>query len=204
MISTLLRAYPDSVKERSFKGGSPLYIALNIKLKREYLGLLLHAHPNGARFHCTIGGGAPVAPCDGWTLLFSAFLGRMEIIAWLHTQPVWRPLATEVCKRIPFENAFAVHIAATQGHILIVDLMLALKVQAEDADEKSVEDYANKSQHKFAREWAAEREREKPERALEENIKLLLRLVKAADSRVVSHGMFTGRHSPRLLQQRLS
>ena len=46
-------------------------------------------------------------------------------------------------------NAFAVHIAATQGHILlIVDLMLALKVQAEDADGTSVEDYANKSRHK--------------------------------------------------------
>jgi hypothetical protein len=108
----------------------------------------------------------------------------VEIIAWLHTQPVWRPLATEVCKRRPTENAFAVHIAATQGHILLADLMKALKIQAEDADEKSVEDYANKSQHKFAREWAAEREREKPERALEENIKLLLRLVKEADTRV--------------------
>jgi hypothetical protein len=30
MISTLLRAYPDSVKERSFERDSPLYIALNI------------------------------------------------------------------------------------------------------------------------------------------------------------------------------
>ena len=121
-------------------------------------------------------------------LHFSAFLGRVEIVAWLHTQPVWRPLAMEVCKRGPFENACAVHIAATQGHVILVESMLALKVQAEDVEGKSAEDYASKSQHHFAQEWAAEREKPADDcplkRALEENIKLLLRLVKAADTRV--------------------
>jgi hypothetical protein len=81
-----------------------------------------------------------------------------------------------------------VHIAAKQGHIILVELMLALKVQAEDVEGKSAEDYANKSQHTFAQEWAAEREKPAKDcplkRALEENIKLLLQLVKAADARV--------------------
>ncbi|KAL3785516.1 hypothetical protein ACHAW5_005270 [Stephanodiscus triporus] len=117
----------------------------------------------------------PAQSWDGWNLLhFSAFMGRIEIVAWLHTQPVWQSLNMDECRRKPFQNAFAVHIAAIQGHILLVELLLALKVRTEDGNGKLPEDYAKKSQHKIAQEWA--KERDKP-RALEKNIKKLLQLV---------------------------
>ncbi|KAL7552189.1 hypothetical protein ACHAWF_015404 [Thalassiosira exigua] len=48
-------------------------------------------------------GGVPINTCDGWNLLhYSAFLGRMEIISFLHTQRARKNLTNEVCCRKPY------------------------------------------------------------------------------------------------------
>ena len=139
--------------------------------------------------------------CDGWNLLhFSAYMGRVEIVAWLYTQPAWQTLVTTVSKRKPFQHAYAVHIAASEGHIFLADMLLAfdfrktdrthelpkhpssdgyimLNHQMQDTKGKGVESYAKKSSHQFVQfvqEWVAERN--KP-LILEKNIKKLLQLV---------------------------
>ena len=124
--------------------------------------------------------GMPAESCNGWNLLhFSAFMGRMEIVAWLNTQSVWQSFIVQGCQRKPFQNDFAVHIAAMQGHIMLVELMLEMKVSPEDEKGKTPEFYAKKSHHRFAQEWGAEREKEQEKpRALEKHIKKLLELVK--------------------------
>jgi len=124
--------------------------------------------------------GTPVELCDGLSLLhFAAVMGRIEIVAWLYTQPVWHTLAMEVCRRKPFQNAFAVHIAASLGHIFLAEMMLVLQVPAEDSKGKLPDQYAKRSQHEFVKQWAIERE--KPF-TLERDIKTLLHLVKATDT----------------------
>ena len=70
--------------------------------------------------------------CDGWNLLhFSAYMGRVEIVTWLYTQPVWQTLFTSVSQRKPFQHAYAVHIAASEGHIFLADFLLAMKFHYE-------------------------------------------------------------------------
>jgi hypothetical protein len=126
--------------------------------------------------------GIPTELCDGWHLLhFSAFMGRIEIVAWLYTQPaVWQSLVVQECQRKPFQGAFAVHIAAMQGHIMLVELLLDMKVSHKDDKGNTPESYAKKSQHKFAQVWALEKEdqQEKP-RDLDRDIQWLLQLTKA-------------------------
>ena len=139
--------------------------------------------------------------CDGWNLLhFSAYMGRIEIVAWLYTQPKWQTLVTAVSKRKPFQHAYAVHIAAGEGHIFLSDMLLALKyhfesgkeplhphhinllsIQIKDAKGKLPEFYAKKSSHEFVKDWAAKRS--KP-LLLEKNIKKLLQLISANDTPV--------------------
>ena len=66
-----------------------------------------------------------------------------------------------------------------QGHITLVELMLEMNVSPKDEKGKTPEFYANKSHHRFAQEWGAEREKEQEKlRALEKHIKKLLELVK--------------------------
>ena len=137
--------------------------------------------------------------CDGWNLLhFSAYMGRVEIVAWLYTQPEWQTLVTTVSKRNPFQHAHAVHIAANEGHIFLADMLLALKyhfesgkepvysmyidllsIQIKDTKGKLPEFYAKKSPHDFVKKWAAKRN--KP-LMFEKNIKKLLQLVNASDT----------------------
>ena len=139
--------------------------------------------------------------CDGWNLLhFSAYTGRVEIVAWLYTQPEWQALVTTVSKRKPFQYAYAVHLAASQGHIFLADMLLALKyhfesgkepvypvhinllsIQIKDTKGKLPEFYAKKSPHDFVQDWAAKRN--KP-CALEKDIKKLLQLVNENDTPV--------------------
>ena len=123
--------------------------------------------------------------CDGWNLLhFSAFMGRIEIVAWLYTQPVfWQSLVVQACQRKPFQGAFAVHIAAMQGHIILVELLLDMKVSQEDDQGNTPESYAKKSQHTFAQDWALriEKQQEKP-RARERIIQKLFQLTKSSQT----------------------
>jgi len=125
-------------------------------------------------------------------------MGRVEIVAWLYTQLEWQTLVTTVSKRKPFQHAYAVHIAASEGHIFLADFLLALKyhfesgkqcmntweinllsIQIKDTKGKLPEFYAKKSPHEFVKEWAAKRE--KP-LVLEKNIKKLLQLVNENDT----------------------
>lgn len=135
--------------------------------------------------------GTPAELCDGWNLLhFSAFMGRIEIVVSFYLHPVWQSLIVQECQRKPFQNAYAVHIAAVQGHIILVELLLDMKVSTKDGKGQSIEFYAKKSQHTVAHEWGAERdkEREKP-RALERHIKKLLQLAKTKNPHTSSEAM---------------
>ena len=58
-------------------------------------------------------------------------MGRVEIVAWLYTQLEWQTLVTTVSKRKPFQHAYAVHIAAGEGHIFLANMLLALKYHFE-------------------------------------------------------------------------
>jgi hypothetical protein len=119
--------------------------------------------------------GPPTDLVGGWNLLhYSAYMGRIEIIGWLSTLPVWDSLVSQPCQRKPFHGAFAVHIAASCGHIHVCDLLITLNVQLEDKKGKLPEDYAKKARHEFVRKWAADRA--KPQ-ALEKNIKKLFHLI---------------------------
>lgn len=119
--------------------------------------------------------GPPTDLVGGWNLLhYSAYMGRIEIIGWLTTLPVWDSLASQPCQRKPFHGAFAVHIAASCGHIHVCDLLIALNVQLNDKKGKLPEDYAKKSRHEFVQKWAASRA--KPQ-ALERDIKKLFHLI---------------------------
>ncbi len=116
--------------------------------------------------------GAPTDLVGGWNLLhYSAYMGRIEIIGWLSTQPVWNVLVSQASTRKPFGRAFAVHIAASCGHLYACDLLIALKVPLEDEDGKLLEYYAEKSHHEFVRKWAADRA--KPQALLKDVAKLL-------------------------------
>jgi hypothetical protein len=102
--------------------------------------------------------GTPDDLVGGWNLLhYSAFMGRIEIIGWLSTQPVWNSFVSQASTRKPFGGAFAVHIAASCGHLHAFDLLIDLKVPLEDKKGKLPEDYAKKSQYEFVRKWAADR-----------------------------------------------
>jgi len=128
-------------------------------------------------------------------------MGRVEIVAWLYTQPEWQTLITTVSKRKPFQHAYAVHIAASEGHIFLADFLLALKyhfesrkrcmntweinllsIQIKDTKGKLPEFYAKKSPHEFVKEWAAKRE--KPLVLQRNIIKLLKLLVNENDTSV--------------------
>ena len=124
--------------------------------------------------------GTPTELCDGWNLLhFSAFMGRIEIVIMLHLQPVWQSLIVQECQHEPFQDAYAVHIAGIQGHIILVELLLDMRVSTKDGKGKSIEFYAKKSVHKFAQEWGAERDKEQGKlHAFERRIKKLLQLAK--------------------------
>ena len=124
--------------------------------------------------------GAPSDVVDGWNLLhYSAFMGRIEIIGWLSTQPVWKSLISHASTRKSFSGAYAVHIAASCGHLHACDLMIDLKVPLEDKKGKLPEDYAKKSRHEFVRKWAASKA--KPQ-ALKKHVTKLLRQVEEQKS----------------------
>eukprot|EP00986_Skeletonema_menzelii_P020165 scaffold30419_cov154-Skeletonema_menzelii.AAC.1 len=116
--------------------------------------------------------GAPYDLVGGWNLLhYSAYMGRIEIISWLSTQPAWNALVSEAATRKPFCGASAVHIAASCGHLHACDLLICLKVPLEDVNGRLPESYAQKSQHDFVRKWAAERA--KPQSLLRDVAKLI-------------------------------
>eukprot|EP00984_Skeletonema_dohrnii_P006920 scaffold2465_cov93-Skeletonema_dohrnii-CCMP3373.AAC.4 len=124
--------------------------------------------------------GAPDDLVSGWNLLhYSAFMGRIEIIGWLSTQPVWNSLVSQASTRKTYVGAYAVHIAASCGHLHACDLLISLKVPLEDKKGKLPEDYAKKSQHEFVRKWAGKRA--KPH-ALKKDVMKLLRQVEEQKS----------------------
>lgn len=67
-----------------------------------------------------------------------------------------------------------------QGHIILVELLLDMKVSQEDDQGNTPESYAKKSQHTFAQDWALriEKQQEKP-RARERIIQKLFQLTKS-------------------------
>eukprot|EP00985_Skeletonema_marinoi_P006234 scaffold2699_cov140-Skeletonema_marinoi.AAC.8 len=124
--------------------------------------------------------GAPDDLVGGWNLLhYSAFMGRIEIIGWLSTQPVWNSLVSQASTRKTFVGAYAVHIAASCGHLHACGLLMGLKVPLEDKKGKLPDDYAKKSKYEFVREWAADRA--KPQ-ALKKAVKKLIRQVEEQKS----------------------
>jgi len=124
--------------------------------------------------------GAPDDLVGGWNLLhYSAFMGRIEIIGWLSTQPVWNSLVSQASTQKTFVGAYAVHIAASCGHLHACGLLMGLKVPLEDKKGKLPDDYAKKSKYEFVREWAADRA--KPQ-ALKKAVKKLIRQVEEQKS----------------------
>eukprot|EP00984_Skeletonema_dohrnii_P000128 scaffold38_cov113-Skeletonema_dohrnii-CCMP3373.AAC.2 len=119
--------------------------------------------------------GIPVVVVGGWNLLhFAAYMGRIEIIAWISSQPAWELLVAQVCVRKEFQNAFAVHIAAIRGHLQACDLMIELKVPLEDSTGRLPEAYAKASPHQYVLDWAEKRVTPK---ILEADVKKILELV---------------------------
>ncbi len=124
--------------------------------------------------------GAPNYLVGGWNLLhYSAFMGRIEIIGWLSTQSVWSSLVSQASTRKPFVGAYAVHIAARNGHLHVCDLLIALKVPLEDKKGKLPDDYTEKSKYEFVRKWAADNR--KPQ-SLKKEVEKLLRQVEERKS----------------------
>jgi len=125
--------------------------------------------------------GIPDDLVGGWNLLhYSAYMGRIEIIGWLSNQlVVWNSLVSQASTRKPFGGIFAVHIAASCGHLHACDVLIRLNVPLEDKKGKLPDDYAKKSRYEFVRKWAADRA--KPQ-ALLKDVKRLLRLVEERES----------------------
>ncbi|KAL7550282.1 hypothetical protein ACHAWF_013521 [Thalassiosira exigua] len=133
--------------------------------------------------------------CGGLNALhLASLLGRLEIVGWMYTTPSWRDIAQASCAYKPFVGAFAVHIAAGQGHINVADLLLNLGAQEHDSSGRLPDFYARKAPMKkilpkthsdfsFARDWANSRkeERERP-KGLEKNIEILLHLLAEKNS----------------------
>eukprot|EP00985_Skeletonema_marinoi_P014014 scaffold7020_cov141-Skeletonema_marinoi.AAC.9 len=119
--------------------------------------------------------GIPVVVVGGWNLLhFAAYMGRIEIIAWISSQPAWELLVAQVCVRKEFQNAFPVHIAAIRGHLQACDLMIELKVPLEDSTGRLPEDYAKASPHQYVLDWA---EKKGTPKILEADVKKILELL---------------------------
>ena len=102
--------------------------------------------------------GPPLDLVAGWNLLhYCAFMGRLEIVGWLSTQPVWSSLVPHMSTRKDSDGAFAVHIAASCGHLHVCELLIGLEVPLEDQNGKLPEEYAQHSQHEFVRGWTPKR-----------------------------------------------
>ena len=130
----------------------------------------------------------PIGLNNGFNLLhLSAFLGRIEIVAWLYTTHQWDALVNEVSERKPYTNCKALHIAAGESHILIVELLLKFGCDEEElVDGRTLHDFALSSGHVFVQEWVKKRETNwemisKPSE-LELNVQQLLHLLSTKDT----------------------
>lgn len=124
--------------------------------------------------------GCPVVSFDGFNILhLSSYLGRIEIIAWLHTTDVWESLVEEVSTRQSYDNCTAVYVAAGEGHILVVELLMKFGCEVND---RTLNEYARKSGQAFVQKWVDDRERSSQPSALEIDIMKLLELLAAKDS----------------------
>ena len=87
--------------------------------------------------------------CNGWNLLtYASYLGRVEIVAYLNTRPrAFDSLVKSRCQRKPYEHAFAAHVAASRGHLILAEALLEMNCPATDGKGKTVEPYAKKSGH---------------------------------------------------------
>lgn len=130
----------------------------------------------------------PIRLTSGFNLLhLSAFLGRIEIVAWLYTTHQWDALVNEVSEREPYSNCKALHIAAGEAHVLIVDLLIKFGCDEEElVDGRTLHDFALSSGHVFVQEWVKKRETNwemmsKPSE-LELNVQQLLHLLSTKDT----------------------
>ena len=130
----------------------------------------------------------PIGLNNGFNLLhLSAFLGRIEIVAWLYTTHQWDALVSEVSKQKPYTNCKALHIAAGEGYVLIVDLLIKFGCDEEElVDGRTLHDFTLSSGHDFVQEWVKKRETNwemisKPS-DLELNVQQLLHLLSAKDT----------------------
>jgi len=130
----------------------------------------------------------PIRLNNGFNLLhLSAFLGRIEIVAWIYTTHLWDALVKEVSERKPYTNCKAIHIAAGEGHICIVDLLIKFGCDEEEVvDGKALHDFALASGHDFVHQWVTKRESKKEimskPSSLELNVQQLLHLLSTRDT----------------------
>jgi len=87
--------------------------------------------------------------CNGWNVLtFASYLGRVEIVAYLFTRKqAFDSLVKTRCQRKPYENAYASHVAASRGHLILAEALLEMNCPDTDRKGKTVESYAKKSEH---------------------------------------------------------
>jgi len=131
----------------------------------------------------------PIRLNNGFNLLhLSAFLGRIEIVAWLYTTHQWGALVNEVSKQKPYTNCKALHIAAGEGNVLIVDLLIKFGCDEEElVDGKTLHDFASSSGHDFVQKWVKKRGSKKEimsnkPSSLELNVQQLLHLLSTSDT----------------------
>ena len=85
-------------------------------------------------------------------------------------------LLTVSCHKM-HTNAFAVHIAASQGHILLADLLLNFECVECDREGRTPQDYARKSKHKFVQKWIYKKDTPSEAEIFNSNIKQLTSLL---------------------------
>ncbi|KAL7511459.1 LOW QUALITY PROTEIN: hypothetical protein ACHAXN_008446 [Cyclotella atomus] len=109
-----------------------------------------------------------ITPARNNIFQLAVLLGRIEIIGWVHTTPVFHDLANITCSSSKLKAEYPAHIAAGQGHLEAANLLLDLG-------------YIN---YQFAHYWAKKRiDDANRGRIHEEKIKRLIELVEDGSTR---------------------
>jgi Ankyrin repeats (3 copies) len=116
-----------------------------------------------------------VCDCNGWTVLHAcAFYGRTEIAHWLIKRHGVESLLSEQCHRRTCNKLGAAHIAVQRGFTQLADFLLAWGCPSKDRKGEIIHKLAQRSSHRFVREWGEEKE--KPH-MFEKDIQILLQLL---------------------------
>lgn len=109
-----------------------------------------------------------------------ACFGRVETLLWLRSLKAFNLLLGEPSMRAPHKGALAAHIAVSQGHIFLADLLLLSGCPLQGTTGKSVCFCAKQSERSFVREWGEAKE--KPT-LLEKDAQKLLRLLSSKETK---------------------